>query len=380
MRIARVVTLASRTGRYGGPYDTAVEQVRAMLECNVPAKLIAGTLRADAPSDIGIDVSFRPVRPFLPRMRFSALMSVQMFCALFREIRTSSLVHVSFCREAIPIAAALISLAMRRQLVLQPHGMLVASGGTFRRMFDQIFIRPCLRRADIVLALTDQERQGLVRDYLPNSSSIQLLGNPIRAEFLRPLPDAEIGPASDALFIARLHRRKNPRLFAEAAREASQAGFSTRYRIVGPDDGEREAIRDVASTCDSLVLEDGISPSNIPSYLAGCRVFVVCSSNEPWGNLLIGAMAIGKPVVVTQSCALAHEVKYAAAGIVIPDDSQHGLCEAVERLIGDEQLYATVSSNAVQLANRIADPKTLHRELRDKVYAGNRSTRRRFKN
>ena len=51
-KLLRVVTQASRTGRYGGPFDTAVNQCRLLANESIDCTLFSGSLPGDAPDDV----------------------------------------------------------------------------------------------------------------------------------------------------------------------------------------------------------------------------------------------------------------------------------------------------------------------------------------
>jgi glycosyltransferase involved in cell wall biosynthesis len=365
-----VVTLASRSGRYGGPYDTAREQVETLRQENIDALLVAGYEAGDGPEldhEYGRMVQ---VQSLFPRARFSALFSTRMLSQLVSEIRKGDVIHISFAREAIPIAAAITAILLRKRLILQTHGMIVKKKQLAIRVFDLIFVLPALLRAESLIALTSQEADGLTQ-YSPKiAKKTILLGNPVRRQFSCPTPQSD-DCKSDVLFLARYHARKRPLLFAQAARDSHIAGYQYVYRMIGPDDGERSKVDEVAENCPTLLCKGGVPASEVPTWVASCNVFVLCSDSEPWGNVLIGALALGKPCIVSRSCALAASVASFGAGIVLEGDSPRELHEAVVMLLGDSEFYEQCALNAKLLSASIAEPRVLNRKLTGDVYAIN---------
>lgn len=368
MRIVRVVTLASRSGRYGGPYDTAREQVETLRQESIDALLVAGYEAGDEPDLDHECMRFEMVQPVIPKARFSALFSRRMLVHLISTIRQGDVTHVSFAREAIPVAAAIIAILLRKRLILQTHGMIVKKTQLAIRVFDLVFILPALLRAESLIALTSQEADGLAL-YSPRlARKTILLGNPVRRQFLSSVHQSE-DRKSDVLFLARYHARKRPLLFALAAQEAHTAGYDYVYRMVGPDDGERNRVDKIAENCPTLFCEGGVPASAVPTWVTSCSVFVLCSESEPWGNVLVGALALGKPCIVTRSCALAASVASFGAGVIVEEDSPQELHEAVVTLLENTKLYDQCALNAKQLSAAIAEPAVLNRKLIDDVYS-----------
>jgi glycosyltransferase involved in cell wall biosynthesis len=71
------------------------------------------------------------------------------------------------------------------------------------------------------------------------------------------------------------------------------------------------------------------------------------SKDEPWGNVLVAAISLGKPVVVTASSALAEIVKKYDAGLVVADGDSTAISNAVHHLL-EEENYDAYSRNAMK--------------------------------
>lgn len=339
MKVVRIVAVASRSGRYGGPYDTAVSQARLIgEESNYPVRLLAGHLRDDKPDMAGFGHTIRPVlvpvKNWIPLAGFPGLFSFNFLAAAIREVRNADVVHVSFARELIPVVGSIIAKILRKTLVVQPHGMLTTpKPGLKQKIFD-IMVKPLYRRAHGGIALTETEAEDLQQWVGPKGSpgEMHILGNPLpfQVEGARP---SSITTPPIILFAGRLHPRKRVSVFVEAAAVSSREGWAERYVIHGPDHGDGPYVQERSAQLGNLSYEGAISSHALSKVLASAHAFVLTSRNEPWGNVLVAALFAGVPVVVTRSAALANEIERNHMGLVVPDDDPAAVARSVHAIV-----------------------------------------------
>jgi glycosyltransferase involved in cell wall biosynthesis len=107
------------------------------------------------------------------------------------------------------------------------------------------------------------------------------------------------------------------------------------YVIVG---GERRA-DSLRPVLDRLTRELGLeqhvllagqrSHDEIPLWMAACDVFCLATRSEGWSNVLLEALACGRPVVSTRVGGNAEIVTDARLGILVPPDDDRALGEAL---------------------------------------------------
>lgn len=298
-------------------------------------ELVAGWTQGDRGDDIPAGRSrYRRVRSWLPTRDFTGLLSWSLLTQLWVSIGRSDVVHVSFAREAIPIAAVGIAALRRRPVVAQPHGMLTSRSSRMLRLLDRV-IRPLMRRPFTWIALTEQEEHDLLDRFGTTLRSVRVVGNPV------PFDEAEIdrlrASASPidrtAIFIARLHPRKRVLDFAAAAAIAEENDWSDRYVAAGPDQGDLPELLERARAIATLRYDGQVPSAAIPALLARSGVFVLTSENEPWGNVLASAVALGVPSVITRSSALANVLEGEPGVRVVDDGDPVALAGAVHEML-----------------------------------------------
>lgn len=371
MKVLRVVTLASATGKYGGPFDTAVSQSRLCADTTqTDMTLLAGSLPNDCPrwEPQSFRHEFSAVRKLAKHKGFTTCISWRLINSLIRNIRNCDLVHISYAREITPILAALLALYFRKAVVLQPHGMLTARSSRLHRVVD-VLARPIFRRADRVIALTDVELSEL-QDWsgLQDEHRYSVIGNPL--PFQPKQGSVAIAAKKDrALFIARLEHRKRVTDFLDAQRCAQARGWDEIYEVVGPDQGDGDVVRIAAEESPHLVYRGAVPATEINDILESAGVFVLTSRNEPWGNVLVAALVKGIPVVVTESAALAAEIERNHLGLVVPDASPEMVAIAVHDVLTKQWRTPEQVETAKSFCSRRFNQSAIRQQLQDTYVA-----------
>lgn len=360
MNILRVVTLVSATGKYGGPSATALRQARIAAWDGNTSVLLAGALPGDSPDWNDDQVRLRIVRVnFLWRIGFTGVFSTAALRAIIRSARGADVVHVSFCRELIPIVAVIVARLLRKPLVLQPHGMLTARSSRLHRAVDPVARLAAGRKAHWI-ALTSVEEERLREWGRGRVADVSVLGNPVA-----PRDEGRRVPSeSQVLFAARLHRRKNVKLFLDAARVADDRGWNDRYVIAGPDEGDLGHVVARAAHQGNVSYAGALSEEDLSVLLDSSDVFALTSHDEPWGNVLVTALSREKPVVVTESTHLAESIEACRAGIVLAEDPA-AFADAIHRLLTDRDFQSGFSAGARRFTAKYLDPLVQQDRLLD---------------
>ncbi|WIB27023.1 glycosyltransferase [Curtobacterium sp. MCSS17_015] len=334
MRVLHVVSLISSDGAFGGPTRVCQNQSQALQATGHQVTVVAGARGGDVSPPAMIDgvrtLMFRARR--VPGLGFAGMFAPGMVRWLLEHSTDFDVAHVHLARDLVTLPAMMTLLRSGIPVVVQPHGMIDPSRKPLARPVDAWGTRPVLRRASAVLALNNRERDDLklvARDLpqpvvLPNGVPEQKAQDrPLGTEF------------AEVLYLARLHARKRPLYFIEAAKRLHGSFPSTRFTLVGPDEGEAAAVQSAIGDHTSTMSWEGpIDPARTMDRMARCDIYVLPAVDEPFGMTVLEAMSLGKPVVVTESCGLAAAVRRHEAGIVSRDDPDD-LAQAIAELLAD---------------------------------------------
>jgi glycosyltransferase involved in cell wall biosynthesis len=336
VRILSVVTLVSPLGEYGGPLRVAVNQAQALAAQGHTVTLAGAARGFDGPSPSrvdGVDAELHPALTILPRTGFAGLGSPGLWRWLRRNVTRYDVVHVHAARDLVTLPAARIAAKRGVRYVVQPHGMIDESDNPLARPLDAALTRPVLRGAAHVLYLTNHEGDDLQR-VADGLSLVHLINGVPEHE------QADFSGPPTVLFLARLAARKRPVIFVEAARKVAPRHPGTRFVVVGPDEGEGEAVRTAIAQARAegvdITWDGAVAPEETGAVMASASLYVLPSVDEPYGMSALEAMAAGLPVIMTDTCGLAGMVRDADAGEVT-DDTLASLVDAMDRQLANPE-------------------------------------------
>lgn len=350
MRIVHVATLVTPDGAYGGPIRVAINQLRDLQRRGHDVELVAAHRGFDGkvPTEQdGVPMRLFPAVQRIPGIGFAGIASPGVKQYLARTVQADDIVHVHLARDLVTMPAAHRMRRIARRLVVQPHGMIDESRNPLAPLLDIAMTRPVLRSADKVLYLTDIEAESL-RNVAKGDLRLEPIQNGVPLREFGAEPDELL-----VLFLARLHPRKRATAFVEMARRLSAELPHVRFALVGPDEGDGGAVRRaIASSGYSgqISWEGALPPGDTSSRMAAASIYVLPSVGEVFPMSVLEAMALGKPVVVTNDNGLARPIEEAGAGSVV-NSSVEQLTDAVRELLVDaggrrqmgKQAYALVS-------------------------------------
>jgi len=162
----------------------------------------------------------------------------------------------------------------------------------------------------------------------------------------------EMGLAADDVavgIVGRLVPWKGQDDFLRAAARVAANDPRVHFFVVGgvlTDPHTRRQIGDYRARLDALASELGIADrvtftgqrSDVPSVMAGLDVFVLASHNEPFGNVMLEAMAVGTPIVATAAGGALEIVVEGETGLLVQPRSPDALAAAIARLVPDADL------------------------------------------
>jgi glycosyltransferase involved in cell wall biosynthesis len=216
-----------------------------------------------------------------------------------------------------------------------------------RDLVDIPIGKKCLNKtATHIIAISEAVRLSLIRQGFP-AEKISVIYNGVDVDHFQPRePDAALRrqygvPENGFVFamIGQLVPWKRHDLFLAAAAQIADSFPNVRFWIVGAD-----LFGDHPDYCASLQRQAEEPPlsgrvsflgmvEDMVRLLSCVDVVVLPSDHEPFGRVLIEAMAMGKPVIASRSGGPLEIVEDRHSGILVPPDNLDTLVEAMEQML-----------------------------------------------
>lgn len=140
------------------------------------------------------------------------------------------------------------------------------------------------------------------------------------------------------------YQRKGQETFVRAAALLARQHEELQFLIVGsPYPGNEDHLARLRALVDELSVRDRIvftgDIDDIKAVYAALDVAVLASSSpEPFGGVVIEAMAMGRPVVGTRVGGTPEQIDHGTTGFLVTPDSPEEMADAIARLVADRAL------------------------------------------
>jgi glycosyltransferase involved in cell wall biosynthesis len=197
------------------------------------------------------------------------------------------------------------------------------------------------RLADRVICISRAARDGTFRGDGRRANLRLIYNGRDLADFSPRAPELalkeELRLGRDELvvgLVAHLIPWKGHKLFLRAARQVADRRPDVRFLVVGGSDFCGPGYQnELTRLVEELGLEAEVifagARSDMPRVYSIIDLLVGASSNEPFGSVLIEAMAMGRPVVATRSGGYPEIVDPGKTGLLVPPDNASEMAKAI---------------------------------------------------
>ncbi|MFX1519413.1 MAG: glycosyltransferase family 4 protein [Promethearchaeota archaeon] len=214
-------------------------------------------------------------------------------------------------------------------------------------LFDKYFSRLILRRYDRLLIRTSL-LIGPILKMGAKKEQLVITPSGIRSESLKEYDGNAFRKKYDIdgriiLYLGRLHPMKGPQVLIKAIPHIIQEVSAAKFVFVGPDQINYE--KDLKNLSKKLHVEDHVFflgpiydiKEKMQAY-ASCDVFVLPSGYEGFGQVLVEAMAQGKPIVATNAGSIPNVVTNRKEGFLVNYGDHRDLASRIKQLLLSPEL------------------------------------------
>jgi glycosyltransferase involved in cell wall biosynthesis len=257
---------------------------------------------------------------------------------LWRLIRGADVIHVTGYWYLLAAAVCFIGRGARVPVVLCPAGELLAFDRRqwWKRIYHRIIGRRAVASASLIIAVTAQERDDLIRRYGIRSPRVILVPNGVTLP--APIENGDLPPPtrSFVLFVGRLAGVKGPDLLVEAFAKISSVFPDIDLVMIGPDFGLRRILEARAhdlGLAERVRFLGFVDEGPLQRIYRQAAVLVLPSRSEVMSFVALEAAAAGTAVLLTESCGF-DEVGEIGGGLVVAAD--HGaIAQGLTTMLSD---------------------------------------------
>lgn len=166
------------------------------------------------------------------------------------------------------------------------------------------------------------------------------------------------------LFLGALNHKKAPDIFLQAALQLVSELPDWKFVLVGPETSEDRSFREkfqqmmanplLAQRVEAM---GRLEPSAVMEQIRRARVVVCPSRIETFSRTTIEALALGRPVIVTETTGAAHWVQSTGAGSVVPPNDANALARAIRDWAAREKVptFSTAITSELTVAHAADD-------------------------
>lgn len=322
--------------RYGGPIWSVHALCKALVcqghEVEVVTTNADGKGELDVPIDSVVDVDGVQVRYFPSKIGRRLFWSGEMISHLAKAVPQADFVHLQALFVWPSVAAARVARHAKVPYCVAPRGALVPElvarkSRVVKEGWLRLFGRRMIEGADFIHATSEAEAADAMR-FGYDLPSVEVIPNGV------DLPDVSgfsglsedltraLGAGRLLLFLGRVSWKKGLDRLIPALAYVPGASLA----VAGNDDEvltpKLRALAEANGVADRVHFIGPVYGDAKTALLRRADLLVLPSYNENFGNVVLEALAVGRPVAVTAEVGLATVVADAGVGCVVPGEPE----------------------------------------------------------
>lgn len=212
--------------------------------------------------------------------------------------------------------------------------------------------RKTIAGIDALLTVSETMRQSAIREFGARPEKTHTIINGYNTSVFRPLPQAQMraqfgipADARMAVYVGRFVEAKGMRELVSAFTRLARDDAKLRLALVG--DGvmreELSALVRDSGYADRVHMPGGLPPEQVAQWIAAADLLTLPSWSEGYPNVVVEALACGRPVVATDVGGT-HEIVNANNGLLIAPRDAQVLADALRAALDAQWDHAAIAA------------------------------------
>ncbi|MFA5363891.1 MAG: glycosyltransferase family 4 protein [Candidatus Bathyarchaeia archaeon] len=206
--------------------------------------------------------------------------------------------------------------------------------------------RKTVQNCDRLITISDQVKTYYAKSFDPEKIWTIPLG--VDSQVFSPAKRGTEKDGHEILFAGYLYKLKGVEYLIKAVNMVKSQGKDVKLRIVGNGPDKKRLVRLVETLqMENVVTFEGLVPHTLmPEYYRRCNVFCFPTLGEPFGKVVIEAMACAKPVIASNIGGPTEIIEDNKTGLLVPPANPEILAERIIELLEDETKTKQLGANA----------------------------------
>jgi glycosyltransferase involved in cell wall biosynthesis len=267
-----------------------------------------------------------------------------------KEVLNCDIIHIHGTWHYPQYIAYQLAKKYKKPFILSPLGSLdpwCLNYKSFKKkIFSFLIQNKILKEASFIHALTEKENHNIL-NFNKNCQTVTIpagldIENKERNSFA----------TKTIVFLGRLHPIKGLDILAEAFGIIKEKRKDVQLLIIGSDENNYkkkiEKILKNNNSLDQTIFTGLLTGSDKIKMLCSSDIFVLPSYSETFGLSILEAMSCKLPVIISNQCNIASEVKESCSGIIV-NLNKKDLAEAIIELLDNKNLAKEMGENGHKL-------------------------------
>ena len=202
-------------------------------------------------------------------------------------------------------------------------------------------IKKAMRLASCVMAI-DEKTRSAIQEYLPEAN-VCCVPNPFDVTKMQGFMQS-VENRDEIVYLGWVVKTKGIEELLSAWNGVSKNNPTWQLRLIGPYNEEYYQALKNQYSFERVIFEGEQSHDNAMKMLSKASVFILPSYTEGFPNVVLEAMALGKPIIATDVGAIPDMLK--DCGVVIPAKNAQAIEEALNSLLKNEELRKELGEKA----------------------------------
>lgn len=201
------------------------------------------------------------------------------------------------------------------------------------------------RKSDYVIAISKSIKRELEIYHNVGEEKIKILCNGVNPDEFK-INNKKANKVVRLLYVGRLVPQKGVDVLLNSLYLAKKNGFNFELIIAGSgilEDNLKKLLHSLGLD-ESVKFSGFITRTELPKYYTQSDIFILPSRYEPFGMVLVEAMASGLPVIASDVGGMTEIVINGKTGLLVPPDDTKALTDAIMTLIGDKKKRASMGA------------------------------------